>query len=98
MKEIKKPLSLLVLAGVYGLCSLRYFPGNAMKTLLETLLQIVSVAPLPGGATILLVNFLQKSAGQKMPWDRMVRIYLTLGVMLEIIIGFYSYYLKAHKG
>lgn len=98
MKELKKSLSLLVMAGVYGLFSLRYFPGNAMKTLLETLLQIVSLAPLPGGATILLVSFLQRSAGQKMPWDRIVRIYLTLGIMLEMFLGFYDYYLKALNG
>ncbi len=98
MKEIKKLLPLLALAGVYVLCSLRYFPGNAAKTALESALQIVSVAPLPAGATILLVTFLQRSAGQKMPWDRMVRIYLTLGIMLEILLGFYDYYFKALKG
>ena len=98
MKEIKKIVPLLVMAGVYVVFSLRYFPGNAMKTALETVLQIVSLAPLPGGATILLVTFLQRSAGQKMPWDRIARIYLTLGIMLEILLGFYDYYLKAVNG
>lgn len=98
MKEVKKILPLLALAGVYLVFSLRYFPGNAAKTAMETALQVVSVAPMPGGATILLVNFLQRSAGQKVPWDRVARIYLTLAVMLEIFLGFYDYYLKAVKG
>jgi hypothetical protein len=91
MKEINNIVSLLLLAGVYLLCSMRYFPGNAMKTALETALQIVTIAPLPGGATLVLVSFLQRSAGQKMPWDRMVRIYLTLGVMVEFLFGVHNY-------
>lgn len=98
IKEIRKSWSLVALAGVYVLFSMRYFPGNAAKTALETAIQIVSVAPLPIGATLLLVSFLQRRAGQKMPWDRVVRVYLTLGVMLEIFLGFYDYYLKAFKG
>lgn len=91
MNERKKWLSLSLLGGVYLLCSLRYFPGNVWKTAVETALQLVTIAPLPGGATLVLVNFLQRSAGQKMPWDRMVRIYLTLGLMIEILIGAYVY-------
>ncbi len=91
MKEINNTFSLLVLTGVYVLCSLRYFPGNVIKTAVETVLQIVTIAPLPGGATLVLVNFLQRSAGQKMPWDRMARIYLTLGLMVEIIFGVHDY-------
>ncbi len=90
-KGFKDLLSLSALAVVYVVFSLRYFPGNILKTALETLLQVVSVAPLPGGATLILVNFLQKSAGQKMPWDRMVRIYLTIGVMVEILFGVHDY-------
>lgn len=87
----KNMVSLIVLLGVYLLCSLRYFPDNALKTVVETLLQIITVAPLPGGATLILVNFLQRSAEQKMPWDRMVRIYLTIGVMVEFIFGVHNY-------
>lgn len=91
MKERSNLWPLLLLAGVYIVFSLRYFPGDALKTLVETVLQIVTIAPIPGGATLVLVNFLQRSAGDKMPWDRMVRIYLTLGVMVEILFGVYDY-------
>ena len=80
-----------MLAGVYLMCSLRYFPGNVLKTVVESLLQIVSVAPMPGGATLVLVNFMQRSAGEKMPWDRIARIYLTLGVMVEFLFGVHDY-------
>jgi hypothetical protein len=91
MKEVNKYISLLVLAGVYLLCSLRYFPGNWLKTVVESVLQIITIAPLPGGATLVLVGFLQRSAGDKMPWDRMVRIYLTIGVVVEVLFGVHDY-------
>ena len=98
VKEVRNIVSLLALAVIYVVFSLRYFPGNIVKTAVETLLQVVSIAPLPGGATLILVHFLQRGADQKMPWDRIARIYLTLGVMLELLLGFYDYYLKALKG
>lgn len=91
MKELKNSISLLLLAGVYLVCSMRYFPGNVAKTLLESALQIVSIAPLPAGATLILVSFLQRSAGERMPWDRWVRIYLTIGVMVEVLFGVHAY-------
>jgi len=84
-------MSLTALLMGYLLCSLRYFPGNWTKTAVETALQIVTIAPLPGGATLILVNFLQRSAAQKMPWDRMVRIYLTIGLMVEFLFGVHDY-------
>jgi len=87
----KERFSLALLAAVYLLCSVRYYPGQAAKTLLETVLQILYVAPLPGGATLLLVNFIQKSAGERMPWDRAARIYLTLGIITEFFFGLYHY-------
>lgn len=90
-QKSRNSVSLVVLLGVYLLCSLRYFPGSALKTVVETLLQIVTVAPIPGGATLILVNFLQRSAKEKMPWDRMARIYLTIGLMVEFIFGVHHY-------
>lgn len=90
-QKSKNIVSLVVLTGVYLLCSLRYFPGNWAKTAVETMLQVVTVAPLPGGATLILVSFLQRSAEQKMPWDRMARIYLTIGLMVEFLFGVHDY-------
>ena len=87
----KEIISLIILAGVYLLFSLRYFPDDFVKTAVETVLQILKVAPLAMGGTILLVSFLQRTSGQKLLWDRVVRIYLTLGVMAEFIFGVYDY-------
>ncbi len=91
MKKLKEKLSLTVLIVVYIVLSFRYFPGNFFKTGVETLLEILTVAPMAGGATILVVSFLQRTSGEKVPWDRSFRLYLTCGVMAEVIFGMYHY-------
>ncbi len=87
----REVLSLIVLIVVYVLFSFRYFPEDSLKTAVETLLQILKVAPICMGGTILLVTFLQRTSGQKLLWDRVVRIYLTIGVMAEFIFGMYDF-------
>ena len=91
MKNFKEYSSLIILIIFYLLCSLRYFPDNLAKTAVESLLQIFSAAPIPMGATILMVSFLQRTSGDKLPWDRILRIYLTVGIMVEFIFGIYHY-------
>nr|MBF0223385.1 hypothetical protein [Desulfobulbaceae bacterium] len=91
MKKLKEKASMAILILVYLLLSFRYFPGNFLKTGVETLLEIFSVAPLAGGATLLLVTFLQRTSGEKVPWDRSLRLYLTVGVMAEFVFGVYHY-------
>lgn len=91
MKKIKETVVLSLLGLLYGLCSVRYFPDQFGKTVVETLLQITTTAPLPIGATLIVVSLLQKASGAKMPWDRVLRIYLTFGIMIEIFFGLHDY-------
>ena len=91
MKNFKEKASLVLLTVVYMVLSLRYYPGNISKTSVETILELLSVAPLAGGATILIVSFLQRTSGEKVPWDRSLRLFLTVGVMAEFIFGVYHY-------
>lgn len=91
MQSVKEKGSLVVLVLVYLLMSLRYFPGNLLKTGVETLIEVFTVAPLAGGATLLLVTFLQRTSGEKVPWDRSLRLYLTVALMCEFVFGLYHY-------
>lgn len=84
-------LSLAVLGIIYLLASVRYFPGDATKTVFETALHMVSLAPLTIGCTMLLVIFLQKMSQTKLPWDRIARIFLMLALLFEIILGLQDY-------
>lgn len=91
MKKIKESVALFALGFFYVLCSVRYFPDKVLKTVMETLLQIVTTAPLSIGATLIVVSFLQRASGEKMPWDRVLRMYLTFGIMVEIFFGLHDY-------
>ena len=84
-------VSLVVMFVVYLLASVRYFPDNLIKTATETLFQLVSAAPLTIGCTILFVVFFQKASKGKLPWDRILRIYLMLAIFFELIIGLQNY-------
>ncbi len=91
MKKINESVTLAIIIMVYLLLSVRYFPGHLLKTLTWTALQILTVAPLTVGGTIIVVVILQKSMGAKIPRDRIIRIFLTLGIIVELLYGLYNY-------
>ncbi len=91
MKKINESATLAIITIVYILLSVRYFPGQFLKTLTWTVLQILTVAPLTIGGTIIIVILLQKSMDAKIPRDRIIRIFLTLGIIIELLYGLYNY-------
>ncbi len=91
MKKSNESVTLAIIIMVYLLLSVRYFPGQFLKTLAWTALQILTVAPLTVGGTIIVVAVLQKSMGAKIPRDRILRIFLTLGIIVELLYGLYNY-------
>lgn len=91
MKKVNESVTLTIIIMVYLLLSVRYFPDQIFKTLAWTGLQILTVAPLTVGGTFIVVVVLQKSMGVKIPRDRIVRIFLTLGIIVELLYGLYSY-------
>lgn len=76
----------------YVVLSTRFFPGQPGKSLVETMIHIFAIAPINLGATLILVPFLQKAAGQRLPWDRVVRIFLSVAVCVEILVGLAVYF------
>lgn len=84
-------VSLGLLVIFYLLCSLRFFPDRLADTLIETLIHILSVAPFTIGLTLVLLSVLQRLAGERLPLDRALRIFLTLGILFEIFYGLYNY-------
>ena len=95
MKQSPKTIiSLIILSAIYLLLIIRLIPGQPGATLAETLSHLLTAAPLTIGATLIIVSLLQKQSGQKVPHIQSLRLYLTLGVMLEIIFGLYDYLSK----
>ncbi len=94
----KEILYFLVLITIYLLCILRYFPGQPLASLRATGLHLLGVTPYVVGLTFFIVTLLNKISGERLRWDRIARIYLTLGLIVEFFYGLYNYLDLAQKG
>lgn len=95
MQTFREKFVLAVLICVYLLASVRFFPGRALESLLSTLSHALSVAPVSMGVTLLLVALLQRFLGERLPWSRIARIFFTVAIMLELVLGFSHYFGQA---
>lgn len=95
MSTIKKNISLGLVICVYLLFNLRYAPESLVTTVKSTLTQLLITAPFVVGLTILGVSFMQRSTGERLPWDRIVRIYCTLGIIIGFFYALSEYWLRA---
>jgi ABC-type sulfate transport system permease subunit len=92
MQTFREKFGLAILAGVYLVTSIRFFQGQVMQTLLETVIHILSVAPINLGVTLVLVALLQRLLGERLAWHRTARIFFTVAIMLELVLGLSHYY------
>lgn len=91
MQSIKGKVSLYLSAVVYLLFNLRLGVDSA-TTLKATLWQILQTAPYVAGITYVVIALLQYMAeGEKIPWDRRLRLFFALGIMAGLIYGIYEY-------
>ena len=87
MKNVKKFLSIALLIMVYLFGSVRYYKENLGKTVVETLIHLLTVAPFFIGGTLVLVAVFRKLTGERPPWETIIRIYLTIGIIAEFILA-----------
>jgi len=97
MKKIREYLTLIFWVVVYLLCSYRYLEGRLFNSLVASLVHILSVAPFVIGLTIIIVVFLRNTSGERLPLDRTIRVYLTIGIITEFFYGLHDY-LSSVKG
>ncbi len=95
MSAIKRNISLGLVICAYLLFNLRYDPESLSATVISTLTQLLMTAPFVVGLTILVVSFMQRSTGDRLPWDRIVRIYCTLGIIIGFFYALSEYWLRA---
>ena len=95
MHAIKKNISLVAVIIVYLLFNFRYSPGSFAYSIKSTLIQLLLTSPFVVGLTILVVSFMQRSTGERLPWDRIVRIYCTLGIIIGFFYALNEYWLSA---
>ena len=91
MGKTRENLTLLLLSLFYLLCSTRYFPDHPAESLLATVRQLLTMAPFLVGGTLLARAIFHRFTGEYLGWSRLVRIYLTLGLVCEFFLGIYHY-------
>jgi hypothetical protein len=89
---MKRFFSLFLLIAVYLLVSLRYYPGQVMKTITETLWHLLSIAPYTIGATVIIAVVLRRLSEGKLRWQLLLRIFITLSIILELFLGIHDHY------
>ena len=91
MQINKDKISLIITAFFYVLFNLR--PStDPWITVRATLYQIAVTAPYVAGVTFIIVATLQYMAdGQKVPWDRRLRLFFTIGIIAGFVYAIFEY-------
>ncbi len=91
MQSIKGKVSFYLSAVLYLLFNLR-LGADSIATLKATFWQIAQTAPYVAGITYVIIALLQYMAdGEKLPWDRRLRLFFALGIMAGLFYGIYEY-------
>ena len=91
MMQRNEKIFIAVLTLVYLLCSFRYYPGRPVESIYSTLEHFFRVSPFNVGITLLLTGLFQKLSGDRLSWDRVLRIFLTIGITTEFLFGLNDY-------
>lgn len=91
MDSVKEKISFYLSAVVYLLFNVR-IGVDAAATFTATFWQILQTAPYVAGGTYVIIALLQyMSGGEKVPWDRRLRLFFAIGILAGLILGIYEY-------
>lgn len=97
MKNLTKTLTFYASVAFYIIFNLR-LQGDGVggvdlaASLQATAWQIVQTAPYVAGFAYLIIAVIQYMlGGEKLPWDRKIRIFLALGILTGLLLGIYEY-------
>lgn len=91
MKNRERITLVLLVAALALFCPVRYHPGQLALTVVETLNETLPLASFVTGATICIVYFVQKVIGERLPWNRILRIFLVTGISIELFYALYHF-------
>jgi hypothetical protein len=91
MLEMRNKITFYSSAFLYLLFNLR--PGSdSLTTLKFTAWQILQTAPYVAGFTFVIISLLQYMAGgEKVPWDRRLRLFFAIGILAGLVFAIYEY-------
>ncbi|MDH4319280.1 MAG: hypothetical protein OEV64_12875 [Desulfobulbaceae bacterium] len=90
MKSLREKISFIVTGMAYFLFHLR-LGSTAAETAIGTAIQILTTLPYTAGFAYLIVIFIRHTAdGQWPPWDRISRIFFTIGMIFGLLFALYE--------
>lgn len=89
MKTLKEKITLVLTGLVYALFHLGKMPDTG-SVVMGTLTALASTLPFEIAFTYLMVIFIRRTSGGKLPpWDRILRIFFTFGILFGLIYNLY---------
>ena len=91
MQSVKEKITLYLSALLYLVFNFR-MGADAAASIKATLWQILQTAPFVAGVTYVIIALLQYMAGgEKVPWDRRLRLFFALGILAGLVYAIYEY-------
>lgn len=91
MGSIREKITLVLTALAYLLFHLR-LGADVMATVQHTLLQMLLTVPYALGFTYIVAVVFRRLAGKGwLPWDRLLRIFFTVGILFAFFFALYEY-------
>ena len=91
MASIEGKGTFFLSALLYLLFNLR-IGADTMATVKASLWQIAQTAPYVAGLTYVIIALLQyMGGGEKLPWDRRLRLFFAIGIVAGLVYGIYEY-------
>lgn len=88
MQTLYEKITFVLTSMVYVLFHLGKAPGNGSLAV-GTLMALLNTLPYEIGITYLVTLFIRRTTGQRPPWDRILRIFFTVGILFGLIYGLY---------
>lgn len=91
MGNLEGKISLYISAALYLLFNLR-LGGDILASFTATLWQLAQTAPYVAGIAYVVIALLQYMAnGEKIPWDRRLRLFFAIGIVAGLFVAIYEY-------
>jgi len=88
MQTVKEKITLTLTGLVYALFHLGKMPDSG-SIVMGTLTALSSTLPFEIAFTYLMVVFIRRTSGERPPWDRILRIFFTIGILFGLVYNLY---------
>jgi hypothetical protein len=91
MQNLRSKITFIFSALLYLLFNLRV-TDSVSTTMTASFWQILTTAPYVAGFTYVIIAMLQYMAdGDKLPWDRRLRLFFAIGIIAGLLFAIYEY-------